>query len=153
MSRRGCQESAPPVGEIRLAHWLGQWPLPARRTKLRDAVPIEYARFREVGDVGDVHGNSPGIARHPTGRRCPLLGRMAVPLGPGRLLSVRQIEATDDGAGLPAAVGGVGRPEERIASASVDPPPDAVDGDPGGGGSVQENESFSSSATSLETSL
>ena len=41
----------------------------------------------------------------------------------------------------------------QAAAAPVDPPPDPCDGDSGGGQASQENESFSSSATSLETSL
>ena len=121
--------------------------------KLADAVRCEHARLAEIGDVGHGDRDLPGIARHPAGRRRALLGGVAIPLRPGGGFAVSKIEAAHHGTGLPTTVGWFGRPVEGIAVGPVDPPPDPVDRDSGGGQVAQENESFSSSATSLETSL
>jgi hypothetical protein len=82
-----------------------------------------------------------------------LLGGVPIPLRPGGGFAIGEIEAAHDCAGLPPAVGRVDRPVEGIAAGPSDPPPDPADRDPGGWQVAQENESFSSSATILDTSL
>jgi len=121
--------------------------------QLSDTVLCQHARLAEIGDVGHGDRDLPGITGHPAGRRRALLGGVPIPLRPGGGFAIGEIEAAHHCTGLPTAVGWVGRPVEGIAAGPIDPPPDPVDRDPGGGQVAQENESFSSSATSLETSL
>ena len=144
------QEPATSRTVVSLADALGHRPLAPCWVKLGDAVLREGGGRREIGDIGHVNVDSPGVARHSAGRRGSLLRGVAIPLCPRRCLRVAQVETPNDSAGLPSAVCRLGSPHERITAAADDPPPSALDGDSCSGQLDQENESFSSSATSLE---
>ena len=59
---------------------------------------------REVGDF-DIDLPGPQLARHLRERRDHALGEVAIPLGPGGLLGLGEIESIDDVAALPPIVG------------------------------------------------
>ena len=153
------QQAATTVAPECLADGLCCWPLPARRQEFVDSESGKNAVVGQVGDLVNVDADPPGVARQPRDWRNADLRVVAIPLGPSGGLSVGEIVATDDCAGLPASVGGIRCPEEGIPAAPDDPPPDPGRRSPLGGDPAprqapgpQENESFSSSVTSFETS-
>ena len=153
VSSRGREQPTVTGAVVRLPNWLRPWPLATGRPKLIDPVRRKDARSRKIRDVLNVRRDLPRFSRHPIRGRDAQLRSVAVPLGPSGGLSVGQVVGADNRPSLPAAVVGVRRPEERIVARAIDPPPDAADRNPGGGQAAQEKESFSSSATSFETSL
>jgi hypothetical protein len=148
--RHQCPTTGAPVG---LANLLGKRPLASCRRERLDSVSSEHTFQRQVGDVGQIDLEPPHVARQPQLRRYPQLRRVAVPLRPGCLVAVGEIERSNDVAALPATVGGFLCPNERIGSRSSYAPPGPGDADDGRDGLDQEKESFSSSATRRDTSL
>jgi hypothetical protein len=82
---------------------------------------------------------------------------MAIPLRPGSLRAVGEVERPHHLAALPPTVSGLVAPMKWVAAGMVDAPPLAADGcgcelgRAAAAGRAQEKESFSSSDTSLET--
>lgn len=139
-----------PVG---LANLLSVGPLSATRRQRLNSVRRQNAVRGQVGDVGQIHLESPQRAWHPALWRHTEFGRVSVPLGPRRLFAVGKVERTDHLSALPPTVRRLRSPSQRICARPAEAPPHARDADRGRDDLDQEKESFSSSATSRETSL
>ena len=157
----GSEDRPRAIAEVGLADRLRLRPLAprrveARRCRRRRARPRRSGRRR--------HRCRPRSARSTVAsaaRRDGRLGRVAIPLGPHGRLGVAEVDRANDAPALPAAIGGLIGPEERLRIDSGQAPPRALDVDPRSRQLdrraarrriAQENDSFSSSATSFETS-
>jgi len=151
-SRRGREECPRPVPEGALADRLRHGPLASRRIEALDAVRREGALHGEIDDIVQVDLDPPDRPREPPRRRDACLGGVAIPLGPDRGLGVAQVDRADDAPALPATIGGLIGPDEWLGAGSRDTEPGPLDVDARRRKLAQEKLSFSSSATSFDTS-
>ena len=150
--RRGREECPRTVPEVTLADRLRHGPLASRGIEALDAVCREGALRGEVDNVVQVDFDPPDRPWEPPRRRDASLGGVAIPLRPDRGLGVAQVDRAHDAPALPATVGGLIGPDEWLGAGSRDTKPGALDVDAWRRKLAQEKLSFSSSATSFDTS-
>jgi hypothetical protein len=150
--RRGSENRPGAVAKVALADRLSLRPLAASRIEAFDPVRGEGPFNGQVDDIVDVDVDPPDRPRESSRRWDARLGCVAIPLGPHGRLRVAEIDRADDAPALPPPVGGLIGPEEWLGVDAGDAEPGALDVDPRRDGIVQENDSFSSSATTFDTS-
>jgi hypothetical protein len=162
-SRRGREDRAGAVAVVALADWLCFWPLAPARVEPGDAVGRKRPIGREVDHIVEVDLDLPDRPWESPRWRDARFGGVPVPLGPDRRLRVAEVDRADDAPALPSAIGGLIGPEERLRVDACDPEPGAADVDATRrrllprarrlpNSIAQANDSFSSSATTFETS-
>jgi len=157
MGGRWCEHCRETHAPAFLANGLCTRPLTTAGGEDLDSAFGEGAGGGEVGNVLEVHVESPQVPGHSVLGRHAKLRAVSIPLGPRGVGRVSEVQRADNLAALPSAIGRLINPPNRVAAGVIDTPPGASDADrwklPGRGARAQEKESFSSSATSRETDL
>jgi hypothetical protein len=149
---RGREDPAGTVAVAGLADRLRLRPLASARIEPLEPMRGEGAVGGEVDDVAEVDLHAPDGAREPSRGRDARLGRVPVPLCPDGRFRVAEVDRADDAAALPPTVGRLVGPEEGLGVDPGDPEPGPLDADARRDVRAQANDSFSSSATTFETS-